>query len=67
MNAIDRWLAAAVTDARARGIEGAVPVLEGFARAMQVLRNADWNDSAVPGPPGARNPEPPSGLPGAER
>ena len=47
MNAIDRWLAAAVADVRARGVEGAVPVLEGFARAMQVLREADWNDDAA--------------------
>ena len=41
-----RWLAASVADARARGIEDAVPVLEGFARLMQVLRDADWNDDA---------------------
>ena len=42
----ERWLAASVADARARGVEGAVPVLEGFARLMQVLRDADWNDDA---------------------
>jgi|tagenome__1003787_1003787.scaffolds.fasta_scaffold18047172_2 hypothetical protein len=49
MNAVDRWLAAAVADVRARGIEGAVSVLEGFARAMHVLRDADWNDDAANG------------------
>jgi hypothetical protein len=46
MTTPERWLAASVADARARGIEGAVPVLEGFARLMQVLRDADWNDDA---------------------
>ncbi len=47
MSAVDRWLAAAIADVRARGIEGAVPVLEGFARAMHVLRDADWNADAA--------------------
>jgi hypothetical protein len=46
MTTPERWLAVAVADARARGVEGAVPVLEGFARLMQVLRDADWNDDA---------------------
>jgi hypothetical protein len=46
MTTPETWLAVAVADARARGIEGAVPVLEGVARLMQVLRNADWNDDA---------------------
>ena len=47
MTTPERWLAAAAADARTRGIEGAVPVLEGFARLMQVLREADWNDDAA--------------------
>jgi hypothetical protein len=47
MTAPERWLAASVADARARGHEAAVPVLEAFARAMQVLREADWNDDAA--------------------
>jgi hypothetical protein len=55
MTAPERWLAAAVADARARGVEGAVPVLEAFARLMQVLRDADWNDDAARP---ARGPEP---------
>jgi len=44
MTSPERWLAASVADARARGIDGAVPVLESFARLMQVLRDGDWND-----------------------
>jgi hypothetical protein len=54
MTAAERWLAAAAADARARGVEAAVPVLEGFARVMQVLRDADWNDDAARQP---REPE----------
>jgi aspartyl-tRNA(Asn)/glutamyl-tRNA(Gln) amidotransferase subunit A len=38
----DRWLAAAIADVRARGLDGAVPVLEAFARGMVTLRTADW-------------------------
>ena len=44
MTTPERWLAASVADARARGIDGAIPVLESFARLMQVLREGDWND-----------------------
>ena len=43
-----RWLAAAVADVRARGLDGAVPVLEAFAGAMATLRTADWNFAAAP-------------------
>jgi hypothetical protein len=35
----------AVADARARGLDDAVPVLEAFARSMHALRSADWNES----------------------
>lgn len=52
MTAVDRWLADAVADLRARGIEGGVPVVEAIARAMQALREADWNDDAAR--PGSR-------------
>ena len=45
-----RWLAAAVADVRARGLDGAVPVLEAFAGAMTTLRAADWNIAAAPLP-----------------
>ena len=40
---VERWLASAVADVRARGLEGAVPVLEAFARGMTTLRAADWS------------------------
>jgi aspartyl-tRNA(Asn)/glutamyl-tRNA(Gln) amidotransferase subunit A len=51
---VDRWLAAAVADVRARGLDGTVPVLEAFAQAMTTLRAADWN--AAPAlPDGRRN------------
>ena len=52
---IDRWLAAAVADVRARGLDGAVPVLEAFARGMATLRTADWNDTAAA--PAAADPD----------
>jgi hypothetical protein len=45
VNSPERWLEIARADARARGRDDAVPVLEAFARAMQVLRSADWNES----------------------
>ena len=44
---VERWLASAVADVRARGLEGAVPVLEAFARGMTTLRAAEWNTSPV--------------------
>lgn len=47
MNTPEEWLAQAIADARARGRDDAVPVLEGFARSMQVLRSADWNESPL--------------------
>jgi len=47
---VARWLAAAVEDVRARGLEGAVPVLEAFARSMTTLRAAEWNANAAPAP-----------------
>src|SRR4051794_5882609 len=46
---VERWLAAAIGDVRARGLDGTVPVLEAFAQAMITLRAADW--SAGPGLP----------------
>jgi hypothetical protein len=51
MTTPDAWLEHASADARARGQDGAVPVLEAFARAMRVLRTADWNDDASAGSP----------------
>ena len=45
---VDRWLSAAVRDVRARGLDGAVPVLEAFARAMTELRTIDGTVRAEP-------------------
>jgi hypothetical protein len=44
---IEQWLEISVADAKARGLDGTVPVLEALARAMHVLRNAPWNVEAV--------------------
>jgi len=46
------WLTAARADARERGLESTVAVLEAFARAMQILRDAPWNERAAPAPQG---------------
>jgi hypothetical protein len=35
-------------DAERRGLTGTIPVLEAFARAMEVLRAAPWNEAAGP-------------------
>jgi hypothetical protein len=45
---IEQWLEISVADAKARGLDGTVPVLEALARAMHVLRDAPWNEEAVP-------------------
>lgn len=44
---IEQWLEMSVADARARGLDGTVPVLEALARAMHVLRDAPWNEEAI--------------------
>lgn len=72
MNTPERWLATAVADAKARGHEGAVPVLEAFARVMHVLRSADWNDTGAtraeePGFGASRRDAPGSDAPHAHR
>jgi hypothetical protein len=38
---VDRWLAAAVADAQARGLPELEPLLETLARSTQALREAD--------------------------
>jgi len=43
---LERWLAAAVADARQRGLPELTPLLEGLAQATRALRTADWNDRA---------------------
>lgn len=43
---IDEWLAAAVADARRRGLEELVPILESLAASTRVLRTAPWEQDA---------------------
>jgi hypothetical protein len=43
---IDEWLAASIADARRRGLEELVPVLESLAAATRVLRDAPWEQDA---------------------
>jgi hypothetical protein len=38
---IEAWLAAAIDDARRRGLPELQPLLEGLARSTQALREAD--------------------------
>jgi hypothetical protein len=52
---VDRWLRAAVEDAKRRGLLELKPLLEGLAQSTVALRTADWNDTVpVPGEPAAR-------------
>lgn len=46
---VERWLADASADAKARGL-AIEPLLESLARATRALREADWNDDAAGGP-----------------
>ena len=48
---IEQWLEAARADLRRRCLDDAVPVVEGIAGALRVLRAADWNEAldAAPG------------------
>lgn len=43
---IEHWLASASADAERRNLPGLKPLLSSLSHAMQVLRNADWNDRA---------------------
>ena len=43
---IEDWLRWAIADAERRGLPELKPLLETFARALRVLRNADFNDRA---------------------
>ena len=43
---IEHWLASACADAERRNLPGLKPLLTSVSQAMQVLRNADWNDEA---------------------
>jgi hypothetical protein len=43
---VDDWLTWAIADAERRRLPELKPLLEAFARALHVLRNADFNDRA---------------------
>jgi len=43
---VETWLACAIADARRRGLDALVPLLESLARSTAALRAADWNDDA---------------------
>ena len=43
---VDDWLAAAVADAKRRGLHDLVPILESLAAATRLLRGAPWNLNA---------------------
>ncbi len=43
---IEQWLEAATADARRRGLDDLVPILESLAAATRLLRAAPWNQHA---------------------
>jgi hypothetical protein len=43
---VNDWLAASIADARRRGLEELVPVLESLAAATRLLRQAPWEQDA---------------------
>ena len=43
---VSEWLAAAIEDARRRGLEELVPVLESLAALTKLLRAAPWDQDA---------------------
>jgi hypothetical protein len=45
---LEAWLAAAVEDARRRGIPQLEPLLRSLAQSTAALRAADWHDSVAP-------------------
>jgi hypothetical protein len=51
---IDAWLQDAVADAERRGLPELKPILEALAKAVAVVRAADFNDHANDGLPGAK-------------
>jgi hypothetical protein len=44
---VDTWLEAAKADAKRRGLEDLLPILESLAAATRLLRTAPWNENAV--------------------
>jgi hypothetical protein len=43
---IEHWLVSACADVERRNLPGLKPLLTSLSEAMQVLRDADWNDRA---------------------
>ena len=43
---VNHWLEASIADARRRGLDELVPILEGLAAATRLLRAAPWNQDA---------------------
>ena len=43
---VNEWLEAAKADAKRRGLEDLVPILESLAAATRLLRAAPWNQDA---------------------
>ena len=54
---INDWLNAAVLDAERRGLPELKPLLEGLARATEMLRSTDWNADARDQPDGRPEPD----------
>jgi hypothetical protein len=64
---IDSWLEDATTDARRRGLDALVPLLEALAQSTRQLRAADWNDDARGDASRTEPGGPPAAAPGAAR
>ena len=43
---VETWLKMAIADAERRQLPDLKPMLEGLARSLRALRNADFNDRA---------------------
>jgi hypothetical protein len=50
---VEAWLAAAIGDARKRGLPELAPLLEGLARSLSALRDADADARSRPETHGA--------------
>ncbi|MGE5813143.1 MAG: hypothetical protein ACM36C_01530 [Acidobacteriota bacterium] len=43
---LNDWLAASIADAKKRGLDELVPILESLAAATRILREAPWDQDA---------------------
>jgi hypothetical protein len=43
---IDSWLEAAKADAKRRGLDDLLPILDSLAASTRLLRTAPWNEDA---------------------